>query len=167
MTKYCKYSKTKQTNTGKHYTAYYIINKKYIFVQFSVERVFPTYSITSGNADEIIVSLDEKNKTDFNNAIELFSDLQNQYKSFYEKKTVENLVIQFNDIYSKPKLIMFIQSDAIIYTPATDDVKAVSGYVVDQWFDENEIAYHQKYNFVETALKDLIFTNYIDVLNEI
>lgn len=115
MTKYCKYSKTRQTNTGKHYTAYYIINKKYILVQFSVERVFPTYNITSGNADEIIVSLDEKNKTDFNNAIELFSDLQNQYKSFYEKKTVENLVIQFNDIYSKPKLIMFIQSDAIIY----------------------------------------------------
>lgn len=167
MSTFCKYSKTKQTNTGKHYTAYYIINKKYILVQFSVERIYPTYNITSGNTDEIIVSLDEKNKTDFNNAMELFSDLQNQYKSFYEKKTVENLVIQFNDVYSKPKLIMSIQSEAIIYTPSTDDVNTVSGYVIDQMFDENEVVYHQKYNFVETALKDPIFQNYIDILNEI
>lgn len=167
MTKFCKFAKTRQTDTGKTYAAFYIINTKYIAVNFSITQIYPTYSLSTGDASEIVETLDDKNKTNFNNAIELFADLQNIYKSFYEKKVVENIVFQFNDVYSKPKVAMLIQSEAIVYTPASEDVDVVSSYIIDQWFDENEIAYSKTYNFVETALKDMIFKNYIDVLNEL
>lgn len=167
MSQYYKFATTKQSNTGKTYTAFYIIDTKYIAVQFSITRIYPTYSLSCGNASDIIESLDDANKTEFNNAMELFADLQNNYKSYYEKKTVENIVFQFNDVYSKPKVAMMIESEAIVYTPSNDDVNVISGYAIDQWFDENDIAYSKTYNFIETALKDMIFKNYVDVLNEL
>lgn len=170
MTEFCKFQKTIQNNSGKTTAIYYVFGKQYLLLQLSSNVHGAEGSLSCGSYSEISNILNQKNKTDFNNIIELFYDLQQNYKSYFGNQPLEIYSILL-DIQGKPKLaIVFYklqQPNTIIYTPANNQITVCSDYVLDEWFDDNKVSHSKRYSFIEPALNDPIFKSYFDVLDEI
>ncbi len=170
MTKYCKYSKTRQTlDVLEISVTFYVVEGIEVNNTLSLSittnncdyhhaKIWPVKNFTEEQLDDYV-------KTDFDTDVEMLNDIQQSYKRIFKLNTSDVFVF-CDSAYSKPKLLINIDDQYLIYSPNSKKFEVLSSASAESKLqDENN--YVKLYTNIEDAFQDPIFKNYIDILNEI